>query len=84
MIFRILIVITIFNIFLFGVETVRYLIKFRKDLSYFHFITRNYFTTITQTFMILSTIPYAMSVLAFAVCYIITGNFTTLIEYFAK
>lgn len=85
MLFRILIVITIFIVILLGIETVRYFVDFRNktEIRYFRFL-RKELTPFTFAIIIVSCLPYVMSILAFVVCYVIHGDVSFMIEYFSK
>ena len=83
MLFRILIVIAGFIGILLCVETFRYLTKFKKDMSYFHFLI-NEITPFSFAIMIVSCFPYIIAILAFVICYVIHGDVSFMIEYFSK
>ena len=83
MLFRILIVIAGFIGILLCVESFRYLTKFKKDMSYFHFLI-NEITPFSFAIMIVSCFPYVMAILAFVICYVINGDVSYMIEYFSK
>ena len=82
MLFRILIVIAGFIGILLCVETFRYFAKFKKDMSYFYFLI-NEITPFSFAIMVVSCIPYCMTILAFVICYILHGDISPLIEYFS-
>ena len=83
MLFRILIVISGFIGILLCVETLRYLTKFKKDMSYFYFLIHE-ITPFSFAIMIVSCFPYVMAILAFVTCYVIHGDVSFMIEYFSK
>ena len=83
MLFRILIVITVFIVILLGIETVRYFVDFRNNMSYFHFLI-NETTSFSFAIMIPTCMIYVMAIFAFVICYVIHGDVSFMIEYFSK
>lgn len=84
MLFRLLIVITAFIGFVFFIETIRYILKFKLEMTFFRFITKTELSALTLTIITLSCIPYILTIIAFVGCYVIHGDISYMIEYFSK